>query len=194
MSGNIGPRGDGYVVGGTMTVDQARGYHAAQAATFADTEADLITAMTITTWEEAAGIVLAAQDHRMPVVIGFTVETDGRLPSQTPLGDAIARVDDATGAAAAYYMVNCAHPTHFDDTLDPTQPWVTRIRAIRANASTMSHTELDEAPELDAGDIPDLAQRYAALRRTFPHINVLGGCCGTDHRHVGAIAQAVSTS
>lgn len=194
LSGTIGPRGDGYVVGEVMEAEQARDYHDAQIATFADTEVDLVTAMTITTWQEAAGIVLAAQDRELPVVIGFTVETDGRLPSGDQLADAIDAVDAVTGAGPAYYMINCAHPEHFAAVLDPSELWTTRIRCIRANASTMSHDELNEADELDAGDIDDLAQRYAALTRAMPWVNVLGGCCGTDHRHVAAIARAVTSS
>lgn len=191
ISGLIGPRGDGYVAGDLMSRDEAADYHGAQIATFADTEADLVTAITMTNVGEAIGIVDAAAARDMPVVIGFTVETDGRLPSGDSLADAIAAVDEATDRWAAYYMVNCAHPTHFVDVLDPSAPWTTRIRSVRANASTMSHAELDEAEELDAGDPHDLAARYGALREMLPQLNVVGGCCGTDHHHVAAIAHAL---
>lgn len=194
VSGTIGPRGDGYVVGDVMEPEEARSYHDAQVATFADTEADLVTAMTITTWQEAAGIVLAAHDREVPVVIGFTVETDGRLPSGDRLADAIDAVDTVTGGGPVYYMINCAHPEHFAAVLDPSEPWTPRVRCIRANASTMSHDELNEAAELDSGDIDDLARRYAALTLAMPWVNVLGGCCGTDHRHVAAIARAVTAA
>jgi S-methylmethionine-dependent homocysteine/selenocysteine methylase len=192
ISGLIGPRGDGYVAGDLMSAQEAAEYHGAQIATFADTEADLVTAITMTNVPEAIGIVTGAADRGMPVVIGFTVETDGRLPSGEPLADAITAVDDATDGWAAYYMVNCAHPTHFVDVLDPMAPWTARIRSVRANASTMSHDELNEAEELDSGDPTDLAARYLALREMLPHINVVGGCCGTDHRHVAAIASALA--
>jgi len=192
ISGMIGPRGDGYVVDEVMTVDEATAYHTSQIASFADSEADMVTAITMTTSEEATGVVAAAQRLQMPVVIGFTVETDGRLPSGMPLGEAIASVDGATDSWAAYYMVNCAHPTHFVDALDPHQAWTARIRSIRANASTMSHAELNEAEALDSGDMHDLAQWYSTLRQALPRINVLGGCCGTDHRHIAAIAQVAT--
>jgi homocysteine S-methyltransferase len=124
------------------------------------------------------------------VVISFTVETDGRLPSGQELGDAIRLVDDETGGAPAYYMVNCAHPTHFEDVVAGDGRWRERIRGLRANASTKSHAELDEATELDEGDPADLGARYAGLRERLPELNVLGGCCGTDHRHVGEICEA----
>lgn len=192
ISGLIGPRGDGYVAGDLMSADEAAAYHGAQIATFADTEADLVTAITMTNVPEAIGIVASAAERDMPVVVGFTVETDGRLPSGESLGDAINAVDAATDGWAAYYMVNCAHPTHFVDVLDPHAPWTARIRSVRANASTMSHDELNEAEELDSGDPEDLAARYVSLREMLPRINVVGGCCGTDHHHVAAIANALA--
>jgi S-methylmethionine-dependent homocysteine/selenocysteine methylase len=190
ISGCIGPRGDGYVVQSAMSADDARNYHATQIGTFAGTEADLVTAITMTYTAEAIGVAQAAQAAAMPVVISFTVETDGRLPSGEGLGEAIEAVDAATGAYPAYYMVNCAHPTHFAHVVDGHPAWATRLGGLRANASTLSHAELDEAEELDAGDPGDLAERYRALREQVPTVRVLGGCCGTDHRHIDAISTA----
>jgi S-methylmethionine-dependent homocysteine/selenocysteine methylase len=190
ISGCIGPRGDGYQVGAAMTVDEARDYHAAQVSTFAATEADLATAITMTYADEASGVTLAARDAAMPVVVSFTVETDGRLPSGQPLGDAIEQVDTATGSAPAYYMVNCAHPTHFAHLFDGSPAWAGRLGGVRANASMRSHAELDEAEELDRGDAADLARRYVALRAAAPGVRVLGGCCGTDAGHIAAISAA----
>jgi S-methylmethionine-dependent homocysteine/selenocysteine methylase len=192
VSGCIGPRGDGYEVGTTMTADEARDYHALQAQTFSNSDADLITAITMTYAEEAIGVTEAARGAGMPVVISFTVETDGRLPSGQPLGEAIEQVDAATGAYPAYYMVNCAHPTHFASVLERSPAWAIRLGGIRANASTRSHAELDEAEELDRGDPADLAQRYCDLRTAVPSLRVLGGCCGTDHNHIDAISAAVA--
>ena len=190
ISGCVGPQGDGYNPATLLTVDDAQEYHSTQIGTFADTEADMVTAITMTYPEEAIGLTRAAVRHGLPVAISFTVETDGRLPCGETLGGAIQRVDEETGSAPAYYMINCAHPTHFEQMLEPDAPWVRRIRGLRANASTKSHAELDEATELDEGDPADLAARHAALRERLPAVNVLGGCCGTDHRHVGAICAA----
>ncbi|MFD9700899.1 homocysteine S-methyltransferase family protein [Lentzea sp. NPDC059081] len=192
ISGCIGPRGDGYRVDDVMTREEACSYHAPQVRTFADTNADLVTAMTLTTSQEATGIVDAARQAGTPVVISFTVETDGRLPSGQTLGAAIEAVDRDTDAYPAYYMVNCAHPTHYAPALEPGAPWTGRIRGMRANASTLSHAELDEAETLDRGDPEALAAGYVRIREQFPQITVLGGCCGTDHRHVDAISRAVS--
>jgi S-methylmethionine-dependent homocysteine/selenocysteine methylase len=189
ISGCVGPHDDGYNPTTKLTAAEARDYHATQIATFADTAADMVTAMTITYADEAIGLALAARDAGIPVVISFTLETDGRLPSGQGLGEAIAEVDEATDAAPAYYMINCAHPTHFEAVLEPGANWLDRIGALRANASTKSHAELDEAEELDEGDPVDLAARYAAVRDRLPKLTVLGGCCGTDHRHVGEIAR-----
>jgi homocysteine S-methyltransferase len=150
----------------------------------------MVTAITMTYADEATGVAQAASDAGLPSVISFTLETDGRLPNGQGLGEAIEAVDEATGGAPAYYMINCAHPMHFDDVLATDEQWRDRIRGLRANASTMSHDELDEAEELDDGDPADLGARYAALRPRLPNLNVLGGCCGTDHRHVAAIRDA----
>ena len=190
VSGAIGPRGDGYVASEMMTADEAAHYHAFQIGVLRDAGADLASAFTMTTASEAQGIALAAKDANIPCAISFTVETDGSLPSGETLADAIESVDAATGNRPAYYMINCAHPTHFDHVLDAGGAWMKRIRGIRANSSRASHAELDNAPELDIGDPLELGGQYAELKRRFPHINVLGGCCGTDHRHVDCISTA----
>jgi homocysteine S-methyltransferase len=188
ISGCIGPRGDAYRVDDAMTADEAERYHSAQAETFADTTADLISALTLTYADEAVGIVRAAGRTDLPVVISFTVETDGRLPSGQALGEAIEHVDAETDGAVAYFMVNCAHPTHVVPALVEAAPWPDRIHGVRANASTKSHAELDEAEELDEGDPDELAAGYRDLRARLRNLSVVGGCCGTDHRHVDAIS------
>ncbi len=190
ISGNIGPRGDGYVAGAEMTPEAAAAYHGEQIAVFAGTEVDMISAFTMTNVNEALGIVVAAKRHGLPVVISFTLETDGLLPSGATLQKAIETVDAATGAYAAYYMINCAHPTHFQHTLENNAGWIRRIGGIRANASKRSHAELDSATDLDAGDAVELGLQYSGLLRAFPHMRVFGGCCGTDHRHVAHICSS----
>jgi S-methylmethionine-dependent homocysteine/selenocysteine methylase len=192
VDGVIGPRGDGYVPGEQMSADEAREYHAGQAQAFAQSGADMVSAITMTYPEEAIGIVQAAQEAGLPAAVSFTVETDGRLPSGQAIGEAIDQVDAATNGAAAYFMINCAHPTHFADALEAGAPWLERIGGIRANASTLSHAELDEAEELDDGDPADLAARYTELQARLPELRVVGGCCGTDERHIDAIAAAVA--
>jgi homocysteine S-methyltransferase len=186
LDGNIGPRGDGYVPGEQMSSDEAADYHDAQIASFAESDVDLVTALTLNYAEEAVGVARAAAANGVPSVISFTVETDGRLPTGQALGEAIDQVESETGGAPAYYMVNCAHPTHFEHVLEGEGGWRDRIQGIRANASTMSHAELDESEELDEGDPADLAQCYMRLSERLPNLNVVGGCCGTDHRHVAA--------
>ncbi len=194
ISGCIGPRDDGYAAAETMSADQAERYHAEQIGSFADARADLVSALTITYPDEAIGITRAASAASMPVVISFTVETDGRLPCGVTLGEAVTEVDAATGHGPAYYMINCAHPAHFAPALDEGGPWVNRLRGIRANASRRSHEELDAADELDAGDPDELADDYARLTARFPQLTILGGCCGTDERHVRQIARACVTA
>jgi homocysteine S-methyltransferase len=192
VSGCIGPRGDGYDPGRIMSVDEAQAYHAHQAQIFRSAGVDMIAAITMTNIPEATGLARAAKARDVPVAISFTVETDGNLPTGDSLADAIAAVDEATRDYPAYYMINCAHPTHFAGALEDNAPWTARIRGVRANASTCSHAELDAMTELDIGDPADLAARHKALVERFPQITVLGGCCGTDLRHVTAIAEACS--
>jgi S-methylmethionine-dependent homocysteine/selenocysteine methylase len=189
ISGCVGPRGDGYDPQYIMSAEQAAAYHSAQINVFADTAADMVTAMTMTNVPEAIGVTRAATQAGMPVAVSLTVETDGTLPTGQALRRAIEEIDAATDAVPAYYMINCAHPSHFDQVLDG-GPWMQRLRGIRANASACSHAELDEAEELYDGDPYALGQQYAELRRRFPRINVLGGCCGTDHRHIEQIVAA----
>ncbi|WHO72319.1 homocysteine S-methyltransferase family protein [Rhizobium sp. BT03] len=189
ISGAIGPRGDGYKAG-IMDAAEAEDYHAFQIGTFAGTEADIVTAFTLTNIDEAIGVARAAKSLGIPSAISFTLETDGRLVTGRSIQDAIETTDAATGGAPAYYMINCAHPTHFEAALDLRSTWLKRISGIRANASTMSHEQLDNSETLDAGDPADLGRRYRKLIDRMPGLCVLGGCCGTDHRHVAAICEA----
>ena len=190
ISGCVGPRGDGYDPGQVMSETEAEAYHSQQIGVFRETDVDLVTAITITNTPEAIGIVRAARTSGLPVVISFTLETDGCLPTGQSLKEAVNAVDAATDKVTAYYMINCAHPTHFDAALDASEPWITRLRGVRANASRRSHAELNEAPDLDDGNPPEFGAQYGDLLRHHSHINVLGGCCGTDHRHIEEIARA----
>jgi S-methylmethionine-dependent homocysteine/selenocysteine methylase len=186
----VGPRGDGYAPGAAMSAEEAGAYHAVQLRALADTAVDLVAAMTIADAAEAIGIVRAARAVGLPITIGFTLETDGRLPSGQDLGEAIEQVDRETDGGAAQFMINCAHPAHFAGVLETGGAWRSRIGGLRANASMLSHAELDAAEELDDGDPADLAARYVALRGVLPNLTLIGGCCGTDVRHVAAICEA----
>jgi homocysteine S-methyltransferase len=190
VSGAIGPRGDGYVATAIMTADEARTYHLPQIKSFADAGADMATAFTLNYDGEAIGVALAAKSADLPVALSFTLETDGLLPDGTSLRDAILDADNATDAYPAYYMINCAHPTHFAHVLETDEAWVKRIRGIRGNASTRSHAELDSAPDLDSGDPVDFGKRYRGLRGRQEQLTILGGCCGTDCRHVEQISYS----
>jgi homocysteine S-methyltransferase len=190
VSGQIGPRGDGYDPGRQMTVEEAADYHGRQISVLAGTDADQVTAQTMNYVAEAAGVAEAAAANGMPCVISFTVETDGRLPTGQTLRAAIEAVDAV--APPAYFMINCAHPTHFEDALEADEAWTRRIGGMRGNASKMSHAELDESETLDDGDPQEFGADCGRIRGAHRHINVIGGCCGTDHRHVAEVAQHVS--
>jgi S-methylmethionine-dependent homocysteine/selenocysteine methylase len=190
LSGCIGPRGDGYDPGNVMSPEQAEAYHAKQVNAFRDSKADMICALTMTNVNEALGVTRAAQAAGMPVAISFTVETDGKLPTGQDLGEAVEAVDAATGNGPAYFMINCAHPDHFQHVLESGEPWLQRLQGLRCNASRMSHEELDNAEELDDGNPVEFGEQFGDIHRHNPQINVLGGCCGTDHRHIEHVCHS----
>jgi len=186
----VGPRGDAYAPDAEIAADEAEAYHAKQIGWLAETDVDMVTALTFTQSSEATGFVRAARTVGLPAVVSFTVETDGRLPSGETLQGAIETVDRLTEGAAAYFMINCAHPDHFIHVLKD-EPWAHRIRGIRCNASRKSHEELDNSDVLDDGNPAELGQQYREIKARMPWLNVFGGCCGSDLRHVTEIAKAV---
>jgi S-methylmethionine-dependent homocysteine/selenocysteine methylase len=196
ISGCVGPRGDGYKPESTMTAAEAQHYHAAQINVFSQTGVDMVSAITMNYVEEAMGIARAAGAARLPVVISFTVETNGKLPTGMRLQEAIELVDNSMSEPPLYYMINCAHPSHFSHQLQAgkDEAWTKRIRGLRANASCKSHAELDEATALDRGNPQELGLEHKKLKEVFKHLNVFGGCCGTDEEHIMAIARQVKTA
>ncbi|UUX50718.1 homocysteine S-methyltransferase family protein [Nisaea acidiphila] len=189
VNGVVGPLGDGYAPDRVPTADEARRMHLPQIEVMSEAGVDMISAITMTNVGEAVGITKAGTECGVPVVISYTVETDGRLPGGESLGSAIGRTDDATGNAPLYYMVNCAHPDHFRHALNAGESWIGRIGGIRANASRLSHAELDVAEELDDGNPEEFGDLYAKMSCVLPSLKVVGGCCGTDHRHVGCVSR-----
>jgi S-methylmethionine-dependent homocysteine/selenocysteine methylase len=194
VNGLVGPRGDAYAPETLLSAVEAETYHRTQIQWLADAGADMVSALTFTHTEEAVGAVRAAQSVGIPIVVSFTVETDGHLPTGEALGTAVQRLDQLTDAGAAYLMVNCAHPDHIRHALDDDDDWTQRIRGLRCNASRQSHAELDAAEQLDDGDPAEFAEGYLELRRLLPRLNVVGGCCGSDLRHVTAVAHAFAAS
>jgi homocysteine S-methyltransferase len=190
ICGTLGPEGDAYRPARFLGPDEAAVYHAPQIEALVAAGVEMVSAYTLSYVDEAIGIVDAATAAGIPVSISFTVETDGRLPDGEPLAAAVERLDAATDSAAAYLMVNCAHPTHFAAELEAGSDWRERIAGVRANASRRSHAELDQLPDLDSGDPDELALEYRELVEALPSLSVLGGCCGTDARHVAAICAA----
>lgn len=189
LNGVVGPSGDGYAPEEIPSVSKSRELHRPQIGTLARSGVDMLSAITITNIEEATGIVLEAQSVNLPCVIAFTLETDGKLPTGDTLEEAIQAVDNATNNGPLYYMINCAHPDHFNNILSGGQDWVSRLGGVRANASRLSHAELDDSEVLDQGDPTEFGLLNAELYRSLPSLRVIGGCCGTDHRHIECISQ-----
>jgi homocysteine S-methyltransferase len=193
LTGDIGPRGDGYAVSGPVSTGAAYDYHAPQVETLARLGVDLLLPLTMTSVPETVGIVRAAARAGLPVLVSATVEPDGHLPDGTPLGDLIGAVDQQTSGYPIGYMVNCVHPSHLAPTLRAAAgagaPWLARFRGVRANASAKTHAELDNSTSLDRGDPEALARGVAELRRDHG-MTIVGGCCGTDAEHLAGIAAA----
>lgn len=186
----IGPRGDGYVPSKIMNTEEAEEYHSSQIKAVSNTNADLVTALTINYNDEAIGIVNTAKKYHIPVVISYTVETDGNLPSGQSLKDAISALDKVTGNYVSYFMINCAHPEHFKGVLNTDKSWIKRIKGLRANASKKSPAELNESEILDIGNNAELAKDYCDLRSYLPNLSIISGCCGTDSTHLESICQS----
>lgn len=194
ISGCIGPRGDGYRPGQLMSAGQALDYHRPQIATFASTGADMVAALTLNYVEEAVGIARGAAEYGIPLCLSLTVETDGKLPNGQSLQEAVEEVDAATGGSPDYYMINCAHPTHFDHLFEQPAPWLRRVKGLRGNASCLSHAELDNADILDDGDPDAFGSELDGLLARAPWLTVLGGCCGTDHRHIDQVGRRIAVA
>lgn len=190
VGGVIGPRGDAYNVGRTPDAAEAEDYHSEQILTFRKAGADLVTALTFSSVEEAIGLARAAKSAGMPVVISFFVARGGRLKGNETLEEAITRVDAATGNAPAYYMINCTHPTEFEPGLTE-GGWTRRLGGFMPNAVAMETLDLCKLGHLEDGDPEELGGQMAGLARRFEHVNVWGGCCGTDGRHIGQITRRV---
>jgi len=190
ISGCIGPKGDAYGREDALSAEAAEAYHRVQVETFASAGADIVTALSLSSSQEAIGIVRAADAVGLPSAVSFMLEKDHRLQSGETLRQAIESVDEATGGSAAYFLVNCAHPLDIAPALAQ-EDWVTRVRGLRANASNHDHSVLSLLDHLDEGDPDELAGQYAGLKSRFPHLNVFGGCCGTDFAHVRKISEAL---
>lgn len=191
VGGVIGPRGDAYNIGRTPDAAEAEDYHSEQIATFRKAGADHVTAMTFSSVEEAIGLARAAKSVGLPVIVSFFVANGGRLKGGETLEQAISRVDAATGNAPAYYMINCTHPTEFEPGLTAGD-WSARLGGFLPNAVAMETLDLCKLGHLEDGDPNELGAQMASLARRFPHINVWGGCCGTDSRHIGQITRQVA--
>lgn len=191
VGGAIGPRGDAYNIGRTPDAAESEDYHAEQIATFRKAGADLVTAMTFSSVEEAIGVARAAKAAELPVVVSFFVARGGRLRGGETLEEAISRVDEASDGAPAYYMVNCTYPTEFEPGLTAGD-WTQRLGGFLPNAVAMETLDLCKLGHLEDGDPVELGGQMGSLARRYPHVRVWGGCCGTDGRHIGQITQNVS--
>ena len=192
IAGCLGPRGDAYGTGGAITEDEAEAYHSVQLRTLKETPADMAIALTFNNIPEAIGAVRAAQALDMPIGVSLTLTAEGRLRSGPTLREAVETIDAGTDGAATWFGTNCEHPLEWADALADAGPWLERMRYFRPNAARMEKLALCTLGHLEDGDPEELGSQMGALAAALPRADILGGCCGTDERHLGAVARNVN--
>jgi len=188
----IGPRGDAYGTGGDISADESEDYHSVQLHNLDGTAADMAVAATFNNVPEAIGVIRAANSIGIPIGVSLTLTPEGRLRSGPSLREAIETIDEASGGGAVWFGTNCAHPVEFEPALADAGPWLERLRYIRPNAAKMDKIALCSLGHLEDGDPVELGQQMGEVARRFPRVDILGGCCGTDERHLSQIAQNVN--
>lgn len=188
----IGPRGDAYGTGGDISASEAEDYHAVQLGNLEGTAADMAVAATFNNIPESIGVIRAANRMGIPIGVSLTLTPEGRLRSGPTLREAVETIDEVTGGAAEWFGTNCAHPLEFEPALDDAGPWLDRLRYVRPNAAKMDKLALCELGHLEDGDPVELGEQMGEVARRFPRADILGGCCGTDERHLSEIASNVN--
>ena len=188
----IGPRGDAYGTGGEITADEAEDYHSVQLHNLDGTAADMAVAATFNNIPEAIGVIRAAKGAGMPIGVSLTLTPEGRLRSGPTLREAVETVDEVTAGAAAWFGTNCSHPLEFEPAIADAGPWLDRLRYIRPNAAKMDKIALCSLGHLEDGDPEELGEQMGDVVRRLPRADIIGGCCGTDERHLSEIARKVN--
>ena len=192
IAAGIGPRGDAYGTGGAITAEEAEDYHAVQLENLDGSGADMAIAVTFNNIPEAVGVIRAANKLGIPIGVSLTLTPEGRLRSGPSLREAIEAVDEATDGTAAWLGTNCSHPLEFEPALADPGPWQDRLRYVRPNAAKMDKIALCSLGHLEDGDPVELGQQMGDVAKRFPRADILGGCCGTDERHLAEIARNVN--
>lgn len=191
IQGFIGPRGDAYETNTVITEQESEDYHSVQLQTLKEADVDLASALTFNNIPESIGVAKAAARLDLPLCISLSLDGSSRLNSGPSLGDAIKTIDAATDNSVAFYMINCVHPLEYESALAD-ESWMKRIRGVRPNASVMDKISLCKIGHLEDGDPIELGNQIGDLFKRFPHMDILGGCCGTWDNHLDQMAQSVS--
>jgi homocysteine S-methyltransferase len=191
IGGLMACRGDAYRPEEALTEPDAADFHKPQAAMLAESGVDYLMAATLPAVSEARGMAKTLSDLRIPYVISFVIRPDGTLLDGTPLHRAIDQIDSTTEHPPFFYLINCVHPSVFARGLgretEISKSIRKRVLGLQANTSSRSPEELDGLEQLDGSDPDKFAEEMLDLHHQFG-IKVIGGCCGTDHRHIHAIA------
>lgn len=192
IAGMMGCAVDAYRPETALSEEEAVVFHRPQAQALAAGGVDCLLAATLPHAGEARGLARAMAECEVPYMLSFVVRPDCTLLDGTPLGEAVAAIDAAAAPAPLCYLLNCVHPRVFEAALlserGRSRCVRERVIGLQANASAKSPEELDGSPCLDSDPPEVLADAMLRLRRRFG-TKILGGCCGTDNRHIACIAR-----
>ncbi len=192
IGGLMGCKGDSYRPKEALEKNEATAFHRIQAKALADSGCDFLYAATQPAISEAVGIAAAMAECDVPYVISFLIMPDGKLLDGITLSEAIEQIDDKISPRPSFYMVNCVHPLVFKQALsksfNETENLRSRLIGLQANSSTKSPEELENLPYLDTTEPVEFSEYMLQLHKRFG-IKILGGCCGTDNRHIEEIAR-----
>lgn len=192
VGGILSCRGDAYNTADALDADEAQAYHAYQVGRLASAGVDFLLASTIPASKEAAGMAAVMAECGLPYIISFIIRPSGKLLDGTPLVEAIAEIDVSVSPQPTAYMLNCVHPANARRTIaagpNNSAQLKSRLIGLQGNASRMSPEELDGRVELDADPPERWARAMLSLHDDFD-MRILGGCCGTDNRHIARLVE-----
>jgi S-methylmethionine-dependent homocysteine/selenocysteine methylase len=188
VAGVIGPAGDAYTPSEALDPDAGETYHRDQARALAEAGVDFLFAPTFPAVSEAIGVARAMASTGIPYAVSFVLAPTGHVLDGTPLADAVEAVDAAVDPRPMHFSLSCIHPTVAARALEAAGPDArARVRECKANASRLPTSELVQLDHLEGDDPDPFASAMWELHERFG-TNVLGGCCGTDDRHMRALA------
>jgi homocysteine S-methyltransferase len=192
ICGLLSCRGDAYSQSEALTSNDAHEFHSWQANRLAETGVDFLLAATLPALSEATGLATALAATGKPYIISFVLRSEGTLLDSTPLKDAISIIDTDVNPTPIAYMANCTHASIFKSAMmhdiNSSATVRKRVEGLLANTAALNPEELDDSEELVEEDPQIFGKSVASLHGELG-LKILGGCCGTDGRHIDNLAN-----